>query len=684
MNANENQIVVYQPDETIRLDVRLGNETVWLCQEQMCALFQRERSVITKHVRNVFSEGECDQATNVQILHINQKGRPLAFYSLDVIISVGYRVKSLRGTQFRRWATQVLRNYLMHGQAVNQRMTLLEDKMDRHIANHDSRLAVLEDKVDFFVQTRTPPLQGVFYAGQLWDARALLAKLIAGAKKSIVLIDNWATAEVLDLFAKKRKGVKVTIVTSEHFNKNNVPSHKISETDVKAFNEQYPKLTIRYNESFHDRFLVIDDRELYLVGASLKDIGCKCFGFTRMDAEEIRRIKKAVFGNSSLSTRENTKNRRLVGLSLFANVGIAETYLRDVGVEIAVANELLPERARFYQHLYPQCNMICGDIQDGKVFDEIQRAAKKAGVEFVIATPPCQGMSPAGKKDTFDPRNLLITYAVNMIEQLRPKFILIENVMQQLKTKIRYNGKLFLIPDYLKARLGAWYHFNDNPVIDTKFYGVPQQRKRAIFLLARKDTKIDWQFPEREHKVVTLRDAIGNLPSLDPLVVEPEYRNRFPDYEMKRARGLKVSRWHYPKAHFWRHIEILQHTPEGQSARKNEHYYPKKSDGSRIKGAPRTYMRMSWGRPAPTITIQNASVTSFQTIHPGRPTKKRGIYSDARVLTILELLRVTTLPDDWNIPDWATDSLIRRVIGEGIPPLLIKKLVAQLNVGKGI
>jgi DNA (cytosine-5)-methyltransferase 1 len=291
-------------------------------------------------------------------------------------------------------------------------------------------------------------------------------------------------------------------------------------------------------------------------------------------------------------------------------------------------------------------------------------------------------MSPAGKKDTFDPRNLLITYAVDMIEQLRPKFILIENVVQQLKTKIRYNENLFLIPDYLKERLGAWYHFNDNPVIDTKFYGVPQQRKRAIFLLARKDTKIDWQFPEREHKVVTLRDAIGNLPSLDPLVVEPEYRNRFPDYETKRARGLKVSRWHYPKAHFWRHIEILQHTPEGQSARKNEHYFPKKSDGSRIKGAPRTYMRMSWDRPAPTITIQNASVTSFQTIHPGRPTQKHGIYSDARVLTILELLRVTTLPDDWNIPDWAADSLIRRVIGEGIPPLLIKKLVAQLNVGK--
>ena len=300
MSATENQIVVYQPDETIRLDVRLENETVWLTQEQMCALFQRERSVITKHVRNVFDEGECDKANNVQILHINQRGRPLTLYSLDVIISVGYRVKSLRGTQFRRWATQVLRNYLLHGQALNQRLALLEDKIDRRIANHDARLAILEDKVDFFVQTKEPPLQGVFYDGQLWDARVLMLKLIGRANRSLILIDNWATPEVLDLFAKKRKGVKVTIITSEHFNKQHVSTHKISEADVKSFNEQYPKLTVRYNESFHDRFLVIDDRELFLIGASLKDLGRKCFAFTKLDAGEIRRLKKAAFSIAPL------------------------------------------------------------------------------------------------------------------------------------------------------------------------------------------------------------------------------------------------------------------------------------------------------------------------------------------------------------------------------------------------
>ena len=212
-----------------------------------------------------------------------------------MVLSVGYRVKSAQGILFRRWANTVLKEYLLRGYSVNARLNLLEDKVDRRLAKTEADVAELKDKVDFFVQTQTPPLQGVFYEGQLWDARALVTRLIAGAKRSIVLIDNWATAEVLDLFAKKRKGVRVTIVTSEHFDRKHVPNRKISEADVKAFNAQYPKLTVRYSESFHDRFLVIDDRELYLVGASLKDLGRKCFGFTRMDEGEIRRIKKTVF-----------------------------------------------------------------------------------------------------------------------------------------------------------------------------------------------------------------------------------------------------------------------------------------------------------------------------------------------------------------------------------------------------
>lgn len=370
------------------------------------------------------------------------------------------------------------------------------------------------------------------------------------------------------------------------------------------------------------------------------------------------------------------------GLSLFANVGIAETYLHDVGVDIVVANEWLPERARFYQDLYPDCHMICGDIQDKKVFDKVWREAKQLEVEFIIATPPCQGMSPAGKKDPFDPRNQLITSAVDMVEKLKPKFVLLENVMQQLKTKIRYNDKLMLIPDYLKVRLGKKYNFNDNPVIDTKFYGVPQQRKRAIFLLSRKDTNVEWCFPPKEAKLVTLKEAIGDLPSLDPLVKEPEFRDAFPAYEKKRKAGLRISKWHAPREHVWRNVEVMMHTPTGMSARKNLVYFPKKKDGTQVGGAPRTYMRMEWDRPAPTITIFNHTISSFQNVHPGRPYKKDGmvLYSDPRVLTIFELMRVTTLPDDWRIPEWASPALIRQVIGEGIPPLVIRKIVAQLGL----
>ena len=170
---------------------------------------------------------------------------------------------------------------------LQQKQLLDQAKNDERFAQIFTELGKLE-----------APLQGVFYDGQLWDARALVLKLIGSAKKSLILIDNWATAETLDLFAKKRKGVKVTIITSEHYDKKHVPHHKISDADIATFNAQYPHLAVRYNETFHDRFLIVDDKELYLIGASLKDLGKKCFGFTKMDAGEIDRIKKAAFGTA--------------------------------------------------------------------------------------------------------------------------------------------------------------------------------------------------------------------------------------------------------------------------------------------------------------------------------------------------------------------------------------------------
>ena len=280
----KNEIVVYQPDDTIRLAVRLENETVWLTQAQLCELFQRDVSVISRHIKNIFSECELDKESNLHYLQIATSDRPVALYSLDVIISVGYRVKSVIGTRFRQWANRILKEYVLRGYAVNERFARLEQKVLKH-----------EEQINLVLQTALPPIQGVFYDGQLWDARALVLKLIQTAKRSIILIDNWATPETLDLLAKKGKGVKVTVFTSGHYDKKHVPHHKISPADIATFNAQYPKLAVRYNEAFHDRFLIIDDKDVYLIGASLKDLGRKCFAFMKLDSGEIPRIKKTAF-----------------------------------------------------------------------------------------------------------------------------------------------------------------------------------------------------------------------------------------------------------------------------------------------------------------------------------------------------------------------------------------------------
>ena len=219
---NENQIVVYQPNETLRLDVRLENETVWLNQSRLGELFGVDRTVVNRHIHNIYKTGELEEtATCAKIAQVQNEGgrtitRSIPFYNLDVIIAVGYRVNSFAATQFRRWATSVLKDYLLRGYAVNQRLNQLEDKMDRRLSKTEADVAELKNKVDFFVQTQTPPLQGVFYNGQLWDARVFVERLIGNAKRSLLLIDNWATVATLDLFTKKRMGVKVDPTSQPH------------------------------------------------------------------------------------------------------------------------------------------------------------------------------------------------------------------------------------------------------------------------------------------------------------------------------------------------------------------------------------------------------------------------------------------------------------------------------------
>ncbi|MBQ7177445.1 MAG: virulence RhuM family protein [Victivallales bacterium] len=297
---SENQIIIYQPNETMRLDVRLENETVWLTQRKIAELFGVQKAAISKHINNIFASGELlkgatvSKMETVQIEGERKVVRNQEFFNLDVIIAVGYRVNSKLATQFRIWATRILKDYLLRGYSVNSRVSLLEDKVDRRIAKAENDIADLKEKVDFFVQTQTLPLQGVFYDGQLWDAYALVEKLIASAKKSILLIDNWATVETLAMLAKKKMGGSVTVVTSAHPDKQGNSRPKISSIDIAKFNAQYPTLTVKYSEKFHDRFLILDDQELYLIGASLKDLGKKCFGFTKMDAGEIAGIKARI------------------------------------------------------------------------------------------------------------------------------------------------------------------------------------------------------------------------------------------------------------------------------------------------------------------------------------------------------------------------------------------------------
>jgi hypothetical protein len=278
INAQERgEIILYQPDNTIELEVLVERETVWLSQAQMTDLFDRERSVITKHINNIFKENELDEKSNVQFLHIANSDKPVKLYNLDVIISVGYRVKSLRGTAFRRWATKILRAYILNGYAIHQRFERIEQ-----------RVAETEQKIDFFVKTSLPPKEGIFFDGQFFDAYAFASNLIKTAKKSISLIDNYIDESVLLLLSKRNKGVNAVIYTSVV-----LPELRL---DLKKHNAQYPPIVIETFTRAHDRFLFIDNA-VYHIGASLKDLGMKWFAFSKIDiaaGELLKLIKRNI------------------------------------------------------------------------------------------------------------------------------------------------------------------------------------------------------------------------------------------------------------------------------------------------------------------------------------------------------------------------------------------------------
>jgi hypothetical protein len=268
----KNEIILYRPDEIAEhIEVRLDEETVWLSQEQIVQLFQRDQSVISRHIRNVFNEGELDEKSNMQKMHIANSDKPVALYNLDVIISVGYRVKSKQGTQFRIWATRVLKDYLLKGYAINNRMNRLEDNVEA--------LKNKVNQIDLQINTHLIPTQGVFFDGQVFDAYLLFSKIIKTAKKSIVLIDNYVDESVLLHLSKKNKNAAVTILTKT--------ISKQLQLDVKKANEQYPAIVIKQFAQSHDRFLIIDEKEVYHLGASLKDLGKKWFAFSKLDKSSV-------------------------------------------------------------------------------------------------------------------------------------------------------------------------------------------------------------------------------------------------------------------------------------------------------------------------------------------------------------------------------------------------------------
>jgi len=279
---NQNEIVVYQVSQNFQLPVRLEKETVWLSIDQMAELFDRDKSVVGKHVRAIFAEGELIKssvwAKNAYTAS-DGKTYQVDFYNLDVIISVGYRVKSQRGTQFRQWANKVLKEYLLRGYAVNERLMLMKEEIDYKLAKHEILLQEHQKQIDFFVKAELPPREGVFMDGQIFDAFELATRLIKSAKKSICLIDNYVDDSTLAILSNKVSGVKLDVVTY-------AKSEALKLAEEK-FNKQYGDLTIRIDNKIHDRFLITDDEHLYLFGASLKDLGKRLFAFIEMDKQYI-------------------------------------------------------------------------------------------------------------------------------------------------------------------------------------------------------------------------------------------------------------------------------------------------------------------------------------------------------------------------------------------------------------
>ena len=389
--------------------------------------------------------------------------------------------------------------------------------------------------------------------------------------------------------------------------------------------------------------------------------------------------------------------RYVKAMSLFANIGIHEILLRREGVSFIAACEKDENKADCYHKMFPETKMVCADIQNPETKAKLIRTGREAKIDLIIITPPCQGMSSAGKRLSDDIRNVLIKDGVEIAKMIKPAFLLFENVKQELTTRIEDDdGSLIPIPEYIQRELGPDYRFNlgdltdrsldRRRVLNTADFGVCQSRERCFILATRRTRSRVWEFPEPSDRRLTLKDVLWDVPSLDPFVkdLNETCRNRFfPDFERKRLVGLEVSRYHVPPVHTRRHVFPLILTPPGADAFSNPKIYrPFKQDGN--KAEKYGLQRQAWYGQANTVLQGNSSPTGKYSVHPGRRIFIPGfetcppMWSDPRTFTTYELMLIFSIPGNFNIPEGCPITFFRKAIGEGIPPKMAAELVKSM------
>ena len=277
----QGELVIYQANDDVKIEVVLNEDMVWLSQSQIVQLFQSSKANISEHIKSIYQQNELDKDSTIRNFRtIRVEGnrevlRNITYYNLDVIISVGFRVNTKIGIHFRQWANNILKNNLLKGYSINQRIDYIENKFDNKLYNHDVQLKEISEQINYFVQKSMPPVQGVFYGGEIFEAYKFVSNLIKIANESIIVIDNYIDESVLTMLDKRKDGVMATIYTDKISNQ--------LKLDLERHNKQYSAIEIQTVKDIHDRFVIIDNENVFHIGASLKDLGKKLFAFSKLN-----------------------------------------------------------------------------------------------------------------------------------------------------------------------------------------------------------------------------------------------------------------------------------------------------------------------------------------------------------------------------------------------------------------